>query len=92
MRHWHRRIALLLGVLNRRRKAGQALIEYSLIFALIIVVVLVTLITVGNQLLMTYEDIEEAVTNLGGASSQVAFTCPDGTPAVQHGHRYWCHP
>ena len=92
MRHWHRRIATLLGLLNRRRKAGQALIEYSLIFALITVVVLVTLITVGNQLLATYEDIQEAVTNAGSPNGPAPFTCPDGTPAILHGHNYWCHP
>lgn len=46
----------------------------------------------GNQLLLTYQDIQAEVTNLGGASSDNVFTCPDGTPAVLHGHKYWCHP
>jgi len=74
------------------RRSGQALIEYSLILVLITCVVLVAVITMGNQLLLTYQDIQAEVTNLGGASSDNVFTCPDGTPAVLHGHKYWCHP
>ena len=74
------------------RRSGQALIEYSLILVLVTCVVLAAVITMGNQLLLTYEDIQAQVTYLGGASSDTAFTCPDSSPAVVHGHKYWCHP
>jgi Flp pilus assembly pilin Flp len=40
---------------------GQALIEYSLIMCLIVVVVLVTLIVLGNQVRNTYCNIQGAV-------------------------------
>jgi Flp pilus assembly pilin Flp len=74
------------------RRSGQALIEYSLILVLITCVVLVVVITMGNQLLLTYQDIQAQVTYLGGANGDTVFTCPDSTAAVLHGHRYWCHP
>ncbi len=53
------RIRMLLGW--RDSGHGQALIEYSLIMALIVVVVLVTLIVLGNQVRNTYCNIEGAV-------------------------------
>lgn len=40
---------------------GQALVEYSLIMCLIVIVVLVTLIVLGNQVRNTYCNIEGAV-------------------------------
>jgi Flp pilus assembly pilin Flp len=40
---------------------GQALIEYALIMALVVVVVLVTLIVLGNTVRNTYCNIEGAV-------------------------------
>jgi len=46
------RIRMLLGWQDSEN--GQALIEYSLIMCLIVVVVLVTLIVLGNQVRNTY--------------------------------------
>lgn len=40
---------------------GQALIEYSLIMCLIVIVILVTLIVLGNQVRNTYCNIQGAV-------------------------------
>jgi len=55
--------------------------------------VAITTITVtGNQLALTFQDIEEAVMNPGDAGADAVFTCPDSTPAVLHGHKYHCHP
>lgn len=53
------RIRILLGW--HESENGQALIEYSLIMALIVIVVLITLIVLGNQVRNTYCNIEGAV-------------------------------
>jgi Flp pilus assembly pilin Flp len=53
------RIRMLLGL--RHSEHGQALIEYSLIMCLIVIVVLITLIVLGNQVRNTYCNIQGAV-------------------------------
>lgn len=53
------RIRMLLGW--RDSEHGQALLEYSLIMCLIVIVVLITLIVLGNQVRNTYCNIEGAV-------------------------------
>jgi Flp pilus assembly pilin Flp len=53
------RIRAMLGW--RDSENGQALIEYSLIMCLIVIVVLITLIVLGNQVKNTYCNIEGAV-------------------------------
>ena len=53
------RIRMLFGW--RDSENGQALIEYSLIMCLIVIVVLVTLIVLGNQVGNTYCNIQGAV-------------------------------
>ena len=55
------RIRMLLGWSDNER--GQALIEYSLIMCLIVIVVLITLIVLGNQVRNTYCNIAGAVVN-----------------------------
>jgi Flp pilus assembly pilin Flp len=52
------RIRALMGWDNER---GQALVEYSLIMCLVVIVILVTLIVLGNQVRNTYCNIEGAV-------------------------------
>jgi Flp pilus assembly pilin Flp len=44
---------------------GQAMIEYSLIMALVVIVVLITLIVLGNTVRNTYCNIEGAVSKGG---------------------------
>lgn len=43
-------MAVLARLFARRKKCGQALIEYALILLLLVVVVVVVLIAMGNQL------------------------------------------
>ena len=52
------RIRALMGWDNER---GQALVEYSLIMCLVVIVILVTLIVLGNQVRNTYCNIQGAV-------------------------------
>ena len=53
------RIRMLLGCSDSER--GQALVEYSLIMCLVVIVVLITLIVLGNQVRNTYCNIQGAV-------------------------------
>jgi Flp pilus assembly pilin Flp len=53
------RIRMLMGW--RESDKGQALVEYSLIMCLVVIVVLITLIVLGNQVKNTYCNIQGAV-------------------------------
>ena len=77
---------------DRMQRKGQSMVEFALILVLIAVVAMVTITMTGNQLLLAYQDIEEAVSNPGDAGGTAPYTCGDGTPAVLHGHKYHCHP
>jgi Flp pilus assembly pilin Flp len=76
---------------DRMRQTGQSMVEFALILVLISVVAMVTIAMTGNQLLLTYQDIEAAVMNPGDAGASSPYTCPDGTTATLHGHKYHCH-
>jgi len=73
------------------KRKGQSMVEFALILVLVAVVAMTAITVTGNQLLLTFQDIEEAVANPGDAGDAAPFTCPGGTPAVQHGHKYHCH-
>jgi Flp pilus assembly pilin Flp len=76
---------------NHLRSKGQSMVEFALILVLVACVAIVTITMTGNQLSLTLQDIEEAVANPGDSGATSAFTCPDGTTAVLHGHKYHCH-
>ena len=73
------------------RRKGQSMVEFALILCLVAVVAIITIMATGSQLALTFQDIEEAVTNPGDAGAAAVYTCPDGTPAALHGHKYHCH-
>ncbi|HXN57724.1 MAG TPA: hypothetical protein VN912_03945 [Candidatus Angelobacter sp.] len=75
---------------SRSRRRGQGMVEFALILVLVACVAIVTITLTGNQLSLTLTDIQEAVTNPGDAGATSAYTCPDGTTAVLHGHKYHC--
>lgn len=83
MKQWLRRQA---------KRKGQSMVEYAIILVLVACVCIGVLAVTGNQVTATFQDIEEAVMNPGDAGGTSVFTCPDGTPAVLHGHKYHCHP
>ncbi|TME23593.1 MAG: Flp family type IVb pilin [Chloroflexi bacterium] len=76
---------------RHNRRKGQSMVEFALILVLVAVVAMTAITVTGNQLVLTFQDIEEAVTNPEDAGDAAPFTCPGGTPAVQHGHKYHCH-
>ena len=43
-------MAVLARLFTRRKKGGQALVEYGLILVLLVVVVVIVVIAMGNQL------------------------------------------
>jgi Flp pilus assembly pilin Flp len=75
---------------HHARRRGQSMVEFALILVLVAVVVIATLAVTGNQLVLTFQDIQEAVTNPSDTGSASTYTCPDGTTAVLHGHKYHC--
>lgn len=82
---------MMKSIRQHSRRKGQSMVEFALILCLVAVVAITTITLTGNQLALTFQDIQEAVTNPGDAGSDAVYTCPDGTPATLHGHKYHCH-
>jgi Flp pilus assembly pilin Flp len=83
---------MMQWIRNRMQRQGQSMIEFALILVLIAVVAMVAIMATGNQLVATYQDIQEAVMNPGDAGSSSPYTCWDGSTALLHGHKYHCPP
>ena len=66
------------------------MVEFALLLVLVACVAIVTIAATGNQLSLTFQDIEEAVANPGDPGATSAYTCPGGGTAVLHGHKYHC--
>lgn len=77
-------------VSDRKRQKGQGMVEYALILVLVAVVVLATLMTLGNQVNATFTDIQEALMNPSDPGATSPYTCPGGGTATLHGHKYHC--
>ena len=69
---------------------GQAMVEFALILVLVACVAIAAITVTGNQLELTFEDIQEAVVNPGDPGATSPYPCPGGTTAVLHGHKYHC--
>ena len=76
---------------SQAKRKGQSMVEYAIILVLVACVAIGVIAVTGNQLALTFQDVEEAVTNPGDAGAPAPYTCPDGTTAVLHGHKYHCH-
>jgi Flp pilus assembly pilin Flp len=75
---------------DRMRRKGQAMVEFALILVLVALVAIVTIAATGNQVSLTFQDIQEAITNPNDPGATSAYLCPDGTTAILHGHKYHC--
>lgn len=75
---------------DRMQRKGQSMVEFALILVLVACVAIVAITMTGNQLSLTYQDIQEAITNPGDPGATSPYTCPDSTTAVLHGHKYHC--
>ena len=81
---------MLQWIRDRVRRKGQSMVEFALLLVLVACVALVTIAATGNQLSLTFQDIQEAVSNPGDPGGSSPYTCPDGSTAVLHGHKYHC--
>jgi Flp pilus assembly pilin Flp len=66
------------------------MVEFALLLVLVALVAMVAIAATGNQLNLTFQDIREAVTNPSDPGATSPYTCPDGSIAVLHGHKYHC--
>jgi len=67
------------------------MVEYAIILVLVALLCIGVLITMGNQVSLTFQDIQAYLDNPGDAGGTAPYTCPDSTLAVLHGHKYHCH-
>ena len=75
---------------HHTNRKGQSMVEYAIILVLVACICIGVVAVTGNQVTMTFQDIQEALINPGDAGTTDIHTCPDGTPAVLHGHKYHC--
>jgi Flp pilus assembly pilin Flp len=75
---------------NKATHKGQSMVEYAIILVLVACVCIAVIAAMGNQVTLTFQDIQEALMNPGDPGAVATYTCPDGTPAVLHGHKYHC--
>ncbi len=66
------------------------MVELALILVLIAVVAMVAVTEVGNQVNLTFQDIQEALANPSDPGASSPYACPGGTTATLHGHKYHC--
>ena len=66
------------------------MVELALILVLVAVVAMIALTAVGDQVTLTFQDIQEALANPNDPGASSPYTCPGGTTAVLHGHKYHC--
>jgi Flp pilus assembly pilin Flp len=81
---------MLQWIRDRMQRKGQSMVEFALLLVLVALVALVTIAATGNQVSLTFQDIQEAVGNPGDPGGSSPYTCPDGSTAVLHGHKYHC--
>jgi Flp pilus assembly pilin Flp len=66
------------------------MVEFALILVLVACVAIVAVSATGNQVNLTMQDIQEALANPNDPGATSAYTCPSGTIATLHGHKYHC--
>jgi len=81
MRQWLR---------NQATRKGQSMVEYAIILVLVACVAIAAITVAGNQVNLTFQDIEEALLYPDDPGATTAYTCPGGTTAILHGHKYHC--
>jgi len=50
-----------MGIPSRRQQSGQGMVEYALILVLVSIVVIVILLTMGNQILNVFSNVVAAL-------------------------------
>lgn len=75
---------------QRIARRGQSMVEYAIILVLVACVCIAAISVLGNQVNATFQDVEEALLNPNDPGATAAYTCPNGTIATLHGHKYHC--
>jgi Flp pilus assembly pilin Flp len=68
------------------------MVEYAIILVLVAVLCIGVLTTMGNQVSLSFQDLQAYLENPGDAGGTAPYTCPGGGTAVLHGHKYHCLP
>jgi Flp pilus assembly pilin Flp len=66
------------------------MVEFALILVLVALMAILTLAATGNQISLTFQDIQEAIANPSDPGDSSPYTCPGGGTAILHGHKYHC--
>jgi len=75
---------------RRSAQPGQGMVELALILVLVSLIVILTLMTLGNQVNATFIDVQEALMNPNDPGSSTPYTCPGAYLASLHGHKFHC--
>ena len=75
---------------SRTGSRGQSMVEFALLLVLVACVAIVTIAATGNQVNLTFQDIQEALAYPNDPGATSPYACPGGTTASLHGHRYHC--
>ena len=88
----------------RRKKSGQALVEYAFLLVLLATITFAVIVLAGNQLTSLYSDLSFEVQHLtdtntytpsgvviAPGSTPPAGTCPPGKTLELRGHKWKCH-
>jgi len=75
---------------NIPTRKGQSMVEFAIILVLVACVCIGVLTVTGDQLSLTFQDIQEALINPYDTGGTAPYTCPGGGIAVLHGHKYHC--
>ncbi len=66
------------------------MVEFALILVLVALMAILTLAATGNEVNLTFQDIQEAIANPSDPGASSPYSCPSGTTATLHGHKYHC--
>ncbi len=66
------------------------MVEFALILVLVALMAILTLAATGNEVNLTFQDIQEAIANPSDPGASSPYTCPGGATATLHGHKYHC--
>lgn len=84
--------SVVLNMKKRRKKSGQALIEYSFLMVLLATISFAVIALTGNQLAGLYGDVSYEFSHLTDPipTPPPASTCPPGYQLQQQGHQWKC--
>jgi len=66
------------------------MVEFALILVLVALMAILTLAATGNEVNLTFQDIQEAIADPSGPGASSPYTWPGGATATLHGHKYHC--